>query len=212
MRRARDFEQGGADALPLLTSEYAGAETVFAHNFFAQLFVGVPRPYTLVFDNFQDLPESSSLHTILNDALEEVPDGIRVFILSRTATPPALARWRANQGMTVIEAPALRLDREETAGLLGLQPEVQLNDEVIDSIYLETDGWAAGVILLLEHVNRHGAQGWGAGRQSREAMFHYFATELYENASKDMRSFLGCHGAAIRYGHGAQANGYGQCR
>jgi LuxR family maltose regulon positive regulatory protein len=180
-----------ADALPLLTSEYAGAEVVFAHNFFAQLFVDAPRSYALVFDNYQDLPEASPLHTILSEALEEIPEGVRVFILSRTASPAALARLRANQGMTVIDAPALRLDREETAGLLASQPQAQLDDDVIDTIYRETDGWAAGVILLLEHVNHYGVQGWGGGRQSREAMFHYFAAELFENASEDMRSFLG---------------------
>jgi len=185
-----------ANALPLLTTEYAGVETVFARNFFAQLFVDAPRSFALVFDNYQDLPESCPLHTILMEALQEIPDGIRIFILSRTFIPAALARWRANLRMTIIDTPALRLDREETAGLLRLQPDVRINDELIDAIHREANGWAAGVILLFEYVNHFGVQDRVAERQSREAVFQYFATELFKNASVKMRRFL-CRTALV---------------
>lgn len=179
-----------AEALPLLTSDYIGTETVFAQNFFTQLFAKVQHPYALVFDNYQELPEACTVHGMLSEVLHAIPNDIRIFTLSRTASPAVLVHWRANHGMTVIDAPALRLNREETAGILRSQPDAQVNDEVIDAIYRETDGWAAGVMLLREHVNRHGAHGWGEGWQSREAMFHYFAAELFENASEDMRNFL----------------------
>ena len=185
-----------ADTLPLLTTEYAGVETVFARNFFARLFVDAPHPFALVFDNYQDLPEDCLLHTILIEALQEIPAGIRIFILSRTVTPTALARWRANLRMTIIDTSVLCLDQEETAGLLRLQAGAQINDELIETIHREADGWAAGVILLFEYINRFGTRNKVAQRQSREAVFHYFATELFKNTSPEMRHFL-CRTALV---------------
>lgn len=180
-----------AESLPLLTHEYAGTELVFAQNFFSLLFADITQPHALVFDNYQDVPETSHLHALLSEALQELPETVRIFVLSRTTAPAVLARWRANQGMIVLESRALRLDRSETVGLLQSQPDVAISDELTDMIYRETNGWAAGVILLLEHFNSYGGQGWGTGQTSREAMFHYFATELYQNASVAMRNFLG---------------------
>ncbi len=185
-----------ADALPLLTTEYAGVETIFARNFFAQLFVDAPRPFALVFDNYQDLPEDCSLYRILMEALQEIPAGIRIFILSRTVTPAALARWRASLSMTIIDTSVLCLDREETAGLLRLQADTQINDELIETIHHEANGWAVGVILLFEYINRFGTQDRLVQSQSREAVFHYFATELFRDASPDMRHFL-CRTALV---------------
>jgi len=187
-----------ADTLPLLTTEYAGVETVFARNFFARLFIDAPRPLALVFDNYQDLPEDCSLPAILIEALQEIPPGIRVFILSRTVTPAALARWRANLRMTILDTSVLRLDPEETAGLLRLQSgsRTRINDELIETIHREANGWAVGVILLFEYINRFGTRNKVAQKQSREAVFHYFATELFKNASPEMRHFL-CRTALV---------------
>ncbi|GBE31341.1 HTH-type transcriptional regulator MalT [bacterium BMS3Bbin05] len=193
---ARQTEFPQAEALPLLTAEYIGSEAVFAQNFFAQLFVGAPRPYALVFDNYQDLPDDAQLHAILNTALQEIPPDVRVFILSRTVPPAGLARWQANQRMCVIDSPALCLDREETAGLLALRPELELDDDLIDFIHERAQGWAVGVVLLSEHPSRKNTLLENSGPGSEERVFDYFASELFEQAPEIVKSFL-CYTALL---------------
>ncbi len=179
-----------AEILPLLTAEYVGSEAVFAQNFFAQLFVGAPRPCALVFDDYQDLPGDVPLHAILNTALQEVPPDVRVFILSRTAPPASLSRWQANQRMRVIDSLALSLEREETAGLLALRPELALDNDLIDFIHNKAKGWAVGVVLLSEYFNQKDALLESSGSDSDERVFDYFASELFEQAPETVKTFL----------------------
>lgn len=179
-----------AEALPLLTPDFTGAEKVFAQNFFAQLFSEVRRPFALVFDNFQDLPEDCRLHALLSEALKEISPAVRIFVMSRTAPPAAMARWRANRQMAFIDAEVMRLDKVETAGILELQSDASINSEIIDAIYKDTGGWAAGVILLYEHNKQSGAKKWQLQNTSQETMFRYFASELYEHTPENMRQFL----------------------
>jgi len=193
---ARHAEFPQAEALPLFTSEYVGSEAVFAQNFFVQLFNEAPRPCTLVFDNYQNLPDDAPLPAILNTALREIPPDVHVFILSRTAPPAGLARWRANQWMRVIDSPALCLDREETAGLLALRPELALDDDLIDFIHDKAQGWAAGVVLLGEHLSQHNPLSGKAGSGSEERVFDYFASELFEKAPEIVKTFL-CYTALL---------------
>lgn len=179
-----------ADALPLLTAEYVGVEAEFAQNFFAKLFAEVSGPYALVFDNFQDLPDDAPLHAMLSQALQELTQNVRVFILSRSAPPASFARWQANQNMTVIDTKVMQLDREETSGLLAMQSQISIHHDVVELIHRETGGWAAGVILFFEYINRSGREDLDIRNVSREAMFHYFASELFKDVSDEMRQFL----------------------
>ncbi len=185
-----------AETLPLLTAEYVGSEIVFAQNFFAQLFVGAPRPCTLVFDNYQDLPDDAPLHAILNTALREVPPDVRVFILSRTAPPAGLSRWQANQRMCVIDSSVLSLDREETAGLLVLRPELKLDNDLLNAIHDKAQGWAVGVVLLGEHFSQKNVLLESSGAESDERVFDYFASELFEQAPESVKTFL-CYTALL---------------
>ncbi|HED12966.1 MAG TPA: hypothetical protein ENI62_04815 [Gammaproteobacteria bacterium] len=193
---ARHAEFPQVEALPLLTAEYVGSEIVFAQNFFARLFVGAPRPYALVFDNYQDLPGDAPLHAVLNTALQEIPPDVRLFFLSRSTPPTGLTRWQANQRMCVINAPALCLDREETAGLLALRPELELDSDLIDLIHERAQGWAVGVVLLSEHPGHKNTYLEDSGFGSEERVFDYFACELFEQAPEVVKSFL-CYTALL---------------
>jgi LuxR family maltose regulon positive regulatory protein len=98
--------------------------------------------------------------------------------MSRDAPPAWLARWQVNQGVTLISPPAIRLEHDEVAGILSLQSPVPINEDTVEKIYSETDGWAAGVVLIHNHINRHGVKGSRVAKESREAMFRYFATQV----------------------------------
>ena len=78
-------------SLPLLTPEYLGGIPTFTQRFFENLYSRLKPPFAVVFDNYQDVPEESLFHGIMQTALALIPEGIQVFILSRNEPP---ARFR----------------------------------------------------------------------------------------------------------------------
>lgn len=75
--------------LPLLTPEYLQSIPVFTRRYFEELFRRLKTPALLVLDNYQDAPLVSGFHEMVAHALDTVPEGINVIILSRTG--PAFA-------------------------------------------------------------------------------------------------------------------------
>src|SRR5262249_5601624 len=94
--------------LPLLTAEYRQGLAVFARRFFRELYGRLPAPTTVVFDNYQEVPAGAALHEIMAEALAEIPDGLRLIVISRGEPPAELARHRAHQAIEIVEWPELR--------------------------------------------------------------------------------------------------------
>jgi LuxR family maltose regulon positive regulatory protein len=89
-------------ALPLLTAEYRAGLPVFARRFFRELYSRLKLPFTVVFDNYQDVPPDAALHDVMADTVAEIPKGGRVVFISRSAPPPAFARHRIHQRAVVL--------------------------------------------------------------------------------------------------------------
>ena len=98
------------------------------------------------------VPASSQLHEVLRIALETLPPGGRVVVVSRGDPPAALARLRANQTLAVIGWDELRLTREEIAAIAAKR-RPDFGAEAIDALYARTHGWAAGLVLMLEQAH-----------------------------------------------------------
>ena len=80
--------------LPYLTAPFRPGLAVFARHFFRQLHARLGTRFTVVFDNYQEVPADSRLHDVLAEALDEIPDGGRVIFISRGEPPAAFARHR----------------------------------------------------------------------------------------------------------------------
>src|SRR5262249_45681274 len=73
--------------LPLLTAEYRSGLAVFARRFFRELYGRLSGPFTVVLDNYQEIPPGSALHEVVAEAVAEIPEGVRLVVISR-AEPP----------------------------------------------------------------------------------------------------------------------------
>ncbi len=172
------------ESLPLLTPEYGMGLPVFTLNFFDQLFSRLRSPVVLVFDNFQNLPESSPLHKLLEPLLAALPESVTLIFLSRSQAPPGFAGIAAAQRLARIDAESLLLTPEE-AGAISRQivPEIRDPDE-IRALNQRAGGWAAGLILLLE----------GAGSSddlvADSDLFNYFAAEVMRRSDVETQKFL----------------------
>lgn len=174
--------------LPHLTPEYLMGVPVFARRFFEDFYDRFNPPFAIVFDNYQEAPDASSLHEIMNIGLSLAPEGIRVFVLSRKEPPPAFARLRASGAFAALGWEDLRFSREEARGLISLRQKGAAAEKILDEMLRITAGWAAGLVLLAEGAGPGAAQ--ASAGPSPERVFGYFASEVLEKLEPETRDFL----------------------
>ncbi|HYX66464.1 MAG TPA: hypothetical protein VE935_19780 [Burkholderiales bacterium] len=186
---AAGVEGARSGRLPMLTPEQQSGLKVFARRYFQQLFAQLATPFAVVFDGYHELPASSPLHDVLPIALHELPPGGRIIVVSRGDPPPALARLRANRALRVLGWEELRLSAEETREL-ALRRRPGLGPEAVDALYARTQGWAAGLVLMLEQAKVSGRIAKPPGLASRKVVFDYLAGEVFQKYDARTQSFL----------------------
>ncbi len=173
--------------LPHLTPEYLLGVPVFARRYFETLFQRLSDNTVMVFDNYQDVPDSAGFPEMLSHALEAVPDGIRILILSRTGPPPALARLRANRYLKELGWDDIRFTPEESVELLTQHGHSLPDDSIMSKLHQRTSGWAAGLVLLTAQYNL--TDTIPETLNNRE-VFAYFASEIFDRSSDEIRDLL----------------------
>lgn len=139
-------------------------------------------PSVLLFDNFQEAPEEIPLSEILLNALSRVPEGVNFLVLSRKHPPESLIRLRANHQMGILGWDELRLSFGETEGIARLHDPELRSKETLQKFHIESDGWAAGLVLMVEGGKRVNGEINGLKGLSREDIFAYFAAEILQKA------------------------------
>lgn len=140
--------------LPLFTPEYLLGLVVFCKNFFRALFQRMEKSGLLVLDNYQDAGSEVALHEVLVNGLAEIPQGINVIVISRSDPPALFARLITHHEIKLINWEQINLTQEESVGISTLRAgNDEMSQEVIQHIHNITQGWVAGVVLLLEGVS-----------------------------------------------------------
>jgi LuxR family transcriptional regulator, maltose regulon positive regulatory protein len=176
--------------LPALTPEYYAGLPTFTRNFARELYRRIRKPGLIVLDNFQELPAGSPLIDLLVHAFDEVPAGLRFLVLARVAPPEVFARLRANSALGEVNTAALSLTLEESRGIGELHTGQKLEARVLAQLHGTAQGWAAGLILMLQRpeavVNRAAL----ADDVALSTVFDYFATEVLRHAPENVQDFL----------------------
>ncbi len=173
--------------LPLFTPEYRRGTSTFTRNFFREFYSRLKTPFALVFDNYQEVPVDSELHDVMRDAVGELPQGGRAIFISRSDSPGAFARLRAQRAVEILGWPELRFTETEMSSLIRKLAPNRRKD-TIRQLYESADGWAAGLVLLLEH-QRHGHAS-EQGKQPSEVLFDYFAGEIFKKLPPETKEVL----------------------
>jgi DNA-binding SARP family transcriptional activator len=184
------------DILPSFMPDHLCALTSFSHSFFESLFDCLPRGCLLTLDDHHEVPRDCPFHEILLAGLSRIPAGNRVIVISRKEPPPSLARLRANGQMAHLGWDALRLtDRECREVVLSRTGKTTPEREILD-LQAWTDGWAAGLVLMLD-----GRVGTRCDKETLDALppeevFDYFAGEIVARIDGPTRRFL-CRSALL---------------
>jgi ATP/maltotriose-dependent transcriptional regulator MalT/DNA-binding SARP family transcriptional activator len=176
-----------AAALPYLNPEPQQDLARFARTYFREFFSVLPRPVVIVLDSFHDARTTTEQRMAFAQALEEVPEGITVIVISRTDPPPEFARLVASRRIARIEPAALRCTPEEAEAILSIQ---DLPERELLRIQRQSDGWVAAIVLLREHFNRAGAPPEQSLGEGKDAIFQYFAGEIFNGAQPQNQRVL----------------------
>jgi LuxR family maltose regulon positive regulatory protein len=175
--------------LPLLTPEYLQGIITFTQRYFEDLYRRLKVPSVLVLDNYHEVPSDSPFHEVMLHAISRIPEGLNMIFISRREPPPALIRLRANNLMNVLAWDELRLTPEESNAIVRLRTEQKMSRGAIQHLHNITDGWAAGLILMLESMKR-GIEPQMLGKLTPDEIVAYFGKELFDKTDKEIQEFF----------------------
>ncbi|MBI2088554.1 MAG: AAA family ATPase, partial [Deltaproteobacteria bacterium] len=173
---------------PRFGPEHARNLSAFARVYFSDLFSRLKPPFAIVLDNCQEVPHGSNFHDIITEGIRQMPRGGWVALISRVAPPSQFAQLRAGNDMQILAWEALRLTLREAAGIARLRNKRSLAKKAIQEAHRKSDGWAAGLVLMLEQAEIEGSEPkGGAGSQ---AVFDYFAQEILERQDLEAQNIM----------------------
>ena len=132
----------------------------------------------LVFEDLHRI-EDREVFAWLDTLAERLPQAWGLVLISRFDPPLALARRRVRGELVEFRQEDLRFNAEEVVRLLSLREAGEDAQDLLE----RTDGWPAGLGLLLE---RHGR---GASRHEQH-LFDYLASEVLDEMPAELRDFL----------------------
>jgi len=186
---ARKLEGGRGRELPSFALRHDSDIASFSRGFFRQLFARAKAPLALVLDNLRAVPLESGLHAVLEAAFSQIPKNCLVMVTSRSDAPASFARLRVTGEMVCVGSDDLHLDVEELAGIAKLRGYA-LAADAVPQLHKRTQGWAAGVVLMLEHSKLSGRIAELPGDATPKVIFDYLAGEIFDRFEPKTQQFL----------------------
>jgi len=176
--------------LPLFTPEYAMGIPVFTRRYFENLYSRFKAPFVLVFDNYQDVQISSEFHKMINYGLDVIPEGVSVIGISRKKPPSMFTRLLTNNGFHFLGWDEIRFTIDESRELVQMKGYEELTDETLFQIYKKTEGWVAGLVLILKSLEIENFDYHSLERLPPIGLFDYFKGEIFEKRDRVTQEFL----------------------
>lgn len=181
---------GKRKPLPFFTPEYKQGISAFTRNYFRQLYQRMRKPSLVVFDNYQDITDASVFSDILQTALIQLPDNINVIVISRHDPSDSFIRLQANSSIDILHWQDIRLTEEEARSIIHARTKALDSEEDIRNLYQMSDGWVAGLVLMVAALkNQHGKSTF-IGKHSYDEIIAYFGQEIFDNLDSKAQDFF----------------------
>lgn len=185
---AETLFKGNTALLPRFASEHLSDLTGFARAYLRALFAQLPEGTTLVLDNYQEAPPDSPIHQIVRQCIQEAPPALSIIGISRSDMPLEFVKLRANGAVASIDWDLLRLTLDEVRAVAA---EREITDDwLVHALHQHSEGWAAGITLMLERIGNLDVSTRELPSETRESVFNYFASLLFDQASDTARHIL----------------------
>jgi ATP/maltotriose-dependent transcriptional regulator MalT len=181
-------KKGGS--LPVYNPESSKDVTKFARRYFEEFYSRLNKtPFVIVFDNYQEIPAKSALQRAINIGLRNIAKGVTIILISRKGMPSTLSRIRANYSPEILRWNELRLTYEELEEIVNKRLGEQTR-ETLQFLYAKTDGWVAGLVMMLEKVKTEKIKPELLDTLAPDEIFDYFETEIFEKIESEKQRFL----------------------
>jgi LuxR family maltose regulon positive regulatory protein len=154
----------------------------------------LPDPFALILDDLHLVTDPTILQA-LDYLLERLPGQMRLIATTRVDPPLALARLRARGQLAELGPPDLRFTLKEMDDLLNGQLELDLSSQDLRTLQANTEGWVAGLRLLITSLAQLPASSQRTTLITRkmQANLHVFdllAEEVLNRQPPILRKFL----------------------
>lgn len=169
----------------------AGGHQSSRPDWMINLLQELDRPMAIFLDEFQALTEPAGLE-LFACLLENLPDGIRVFIGSRGLPGVNLSRLTVSERAAVLRAEDLRFTVEEVRQFFAAASELELAEEDAVAVHRHTEGWPAAVQLYrlaLVDPDVRASLSEETLMQPRQ-LADYLADNVLRRQTSDIQSFL----------------------
>jgi ATP/maltotriose-dependent transcriptional regulator MalT/DNA-binding SARP family transcriptional activator len=180
------------DPLPSLSPELYAALPAFVRNYFREFCARLAAPTFVVLDNWQDVPPGAPLRDLLPVAIGELPAGIVLVVISREEPATNLTRLQVTGMMATLGWAELKLDERETEGIAGRYEPTggQHTVKTARDLYALTQGWAAGVTVMLRLEADHRVRQMNGSQAGIQTVFNYMISEVLDRLSSTVNDFL----------------------
>jgi LuxR family transcriptional regulator, maltose regulon positive regulatory protein len=134
----------------------------------------------LIFDDIHRIADPR-VFEFLSALVDWLPEHWGLVLSSRTEPPLALARWRARGELSEFRQTDLRFSSDEVAAMLRSRGD---DIDQADELHRSTEGWAAGLRLMLSVRAKAGSV---TGRQH---VYDFLADEVLAGMDERLRLFL----------------------
>jgi LuxR family transcriptional regulator, maltose regulon positive regulatory protein len=134
----------------------------------------------LIFDDLHRIADPK-VFEFLSALADWLPEHWCLVLSSRTEPPLALARWRARGELAEFRQAQLRFSPEEVEAMLRSRGD---DIDRADELYRSTEGWAAGLRLMLSVGAKTGSI------TSRQHVYDFLADEVLAGMDERLRLFL----------------------
>jgi LuxR family transcriptional regulator, maltose regulon positive regulatory protein len=151
----------------------------------------VRAPVVLVLDDYH-LVNHHRCHTQVEGLLRDLPQAVRVVLVTRAIPPLELARLRAAGEVADIGMSDLRFGRSEAKTLVSTVAEITLDGADLSALLARTEGWPAGVFLAALSLRGHPSPSTFIDQFTGNNRFiaDFLAEEVLNRQTPDIRQFL----------------------
>jgi ATP/maltotriose-dependent transcriptional regulator MalT/two-component SAPR family response regulator len=155
-----------------------------------EMYTAIPEYFLLVIEDYHFVEDSDSVKKLLDLFLERAPDNCHIIISSRTSVElPVISKLASKRQAASLDTSDLSFTPMEVKELLATHYGLHLSNAEADKLASDMEGWIVGVLLSTYSLHAGGLRRT-VPTLTKQDVFHYLASEVYEKQSSDIQSFL----------------------
>lgn len=155
-------------------------------DIFIQGFSQITDTICIIIDDFH-LIKSLRVMAIFNNLISQLPSHITLVISSRTYPNLSISKFKLNESVLIIDGNDLKLNQDELADLNHLLCDSQINEDQLNILLQQTEGWLVGIKLALLAYRKDGEKALEGFSGTQPELLNYFAHEVINTLPKGIK-------------------------